>query len=642
MAKWTLPHEMESAPELIAPRAASPRFILPNEQLAQEEAQKSPAQQTLEESPKLERALIGAGERFHDIGLAAKQKAGQVYNLLPGQKTTLPQEVSEQLRNEAPFRQAIAEDPYAGYGKAGADVALGMLSPSTRMLPAMATGATLGALTPQENSSFGDTMVSAGKGALLGGLGQVASNSLIGTVARGKNAMQGRFASPDIERRYRIFQQNGVPASLGDLTQNPGVMGIENMAQYIPGSGRRQFMENQANQLSQVVEGAPERIAGNVTARSKEDIGNVLADSIKAKYGQVKNEAKQLYDSVENKVMAVGNPPVTPVKTSSEVNALLNKYPTAFARLSDDPDTVNALTTIAKGTSPKSSQILDAKGLPVQTAPQLTFSELRQLDSDLGSMIRQGRQLTTRGELSNKSFDQLVKVQKALREDITDWSKQVGDPEIATGIAEANKFFRERVTPFRKNQLVRKVIQDEQYNPDTLAKSMFKLDSPHLSSQAVEFLTPEGIQAGRFHLLNQAKEKAVNDALTSGYSPSQFLRGSELGETGPKLFNPMELGELDDLQELLRSSRRAAGYAADPSTGNRLLGLAPLVSWKAPLAAKLFSTATTSEKPMQFMLANPNLYTGAGGLGRMAESMTRKSGTGLGLDINELLNQAPE
>ena len=634
MAKWIMPHDVAS--EEILPMKAKSNFIMPHEEKQAEESKLTPEQEILATETPINRALIGAGQRFTDVGLGVKQRAGQLRNVLPGTPSTWPEEVASQVKSESGTRSAIAKDPYAGYGKAGADVALSLLSPSAKILPAAATGFTMeGVAQPLEEPTWGNVLTEGGKGALQGAAGSTLMNVLGSGVARSKNALQGRFADPEQERRFRIFRQNDVPGSLGDITQNPTIMNMENMAQHIPGSGRRQFMEKQAGRLGEVVEGAPEKIAGAVPSATREDIGQVLAKSIKDKYSSVKDKARALYDDVEVRVQNVGNPPVTPTKMSNEVNTLISKYPSVFAKLGDDPETVNALKTIASGVQPGKSPILGANGQAILTPPNLTFSELRQLDSDLGAMIRQGRMLSSRGEMNNKSFDQLVKVQKALRDDITDWSNSVGDPGIAKGVAEANKYFKETVVPFRSNRLTRNVLQNEQFDTDTLANSLFKLNSPTRTGQAVDFLTPEGVQAGRYHMLQQAKDKAMNDVLESGYSPSKFIRGTELGETGPKIFTPDELGQVADLQELVNSSRRAASYSADPMTGNRLLGLAPFVSMKLPLAARAFSTASQSEAPMRFMLADPRLYTGDGALGKVGESLLRKSGAGVGTGYEE-------
>lgn len=634
MPKWIMPHEVEG--DAVLPMKQKPRYILPHEVEAAEAEKPTIAEETLAAESPASRALIGAGQRLSNVVAGAKQKAGMLGNLLPFAKNEWPNEVAAQLKDEAPFQQALNKDQYAGYGRLGTDVALGMLGPSRTLAGAAVTGGVINTLNPEEDPTLGNTIMDFAKGAGLGAATAGALNTALTGVAKGKNALQGRFANPEYENRFRIFKQNQVPGSLGDITQNPTTMGLENVAQYVPLTGRKDFLERQAARLGEVVEGAPEKIVGATPAQSKEDIGSVLASSIKQKYASAKTASRGLYDQVEARVQAVGNPPVTPTKMANEVNTLLGKYPSAFAKLSDDPDTVQTLQTIATGVKPGQSPILGPNGKPILTPPNLTFSELRQLDSDLGAMIRQGRQLTARGEMNNKSFDQLVKIQKALREDITDWSQQVGDPQISQGVSQANKFFRENVVPFRKNRLTRKVIQDESYNPDTLAQSMFKLDSPYLSEQARQFLTPEGIQAGRFHLLNQAKRKAMDDALASGYSPSRFLKNTELGETGPKLFSDDELGQVADLQELIGSSRRAASYSADPATGNRLAMLSPFVSWKIPLAGRLFSTMSQSEAPMRFMLANPNLYVGTGALGRVSEEALRKSGAGLGVGLSEL------
>lgn len=630
MAKFLMPFEDMPQEELIAPTRAAPRMVVPFAEEVPTEV--TPAMQTLAEESKLQRGLIGLGQTFRDVGLGAKQLAGLVGN------KKLAEEVAQQLKSERDVREAIAKDPYATTGKAVGNIGMSLMSPSTRVPAMAATGAALGALTPQEQPSIGETLTKAAEGAAFGGLGGAATSSLMTAAAKAKNMAKGRFADPEYARRYRIFSENAVPASLGDITQNPTIMSIENAAQYIPGTGRKPFLERQAQRLQDVVSEAPEKIAGRVPSAAKEDLGSTLVRSVQEKYTANKNAARALYDQVSDRVQAVGNPPVPTNQLSSETNKLLSKYPTAFDKLTEDPTTVSTLKMIASGTSPKASTVLGPTGQPIMKAPQLTFDELRALDSDLGALIRQGRTLSNRGEYNNKTFNQLVEVQKALRKDIEDWSTSVGDPGIAKGVREANKFYQENIVPFRKNQTTRKIVQGEDVNQDTLPGQMFRLDSPWLSEQSKNFLTPEGVQAGRYYLLKEAERKAMSDVVESGVKPGQFIKSSTLGETGPKLFSSDELGQLEDLQELVRASRRAGSYAADPTTGNRLLQLTPFVDWKIPLAAKVFSMTSQAEKPVRYLLSDPRMYTGSGALGQVAESLARKSGAGVPEDLPELLN----
>lgn len=623
MSKWVMPHEMDEdvRTELTAPQRAAPRWVLPHEE---EPIAKEPtaAEKKLAETPKLDRVGMGVRQTFGDLKLGAKQRAGQVGNLV-GIKNDWSNEVVNELMRDKEMRDALSHDPYASSASALTDLGLSLL-PGARPMRQALYGGLRGALTPMENPEWDDVALKAGKEAALYGLGTKLTNSGLTAVAKSKNAVRGHFADPLQERRVRIFQENGVPYSLGDITQTPGIQRFENTARRIPGSGRTGFLKDQAEKVGSVIENAPEKIAGTLPSNTKEDIGNTLVKAVRDKYAFNRGEARKLYDDVAARVQAVGNPPVPATELSTATNRLLSKYPTAFAKLTDDPKTVDTLIQISQGVSPKASQILGPNGKPIMTAPQLTFDELRTLDSDLGALIRQGRTLSSRGELNNKTFGELVKVQEALRKDIENWSKAVGDEGISTGVAEANKYFRQNVQPFRNNPLIRKVVQDNDFNPEGLADKMFKLDAPFTADQAKLFMTPEGVQAGRYHLLKKAEEQAMNENLVSGYSPSSFLRKTKMGETGPKLFSPDEIGQVEDLQELIRSSRRAAGFNADPETGVSVMSVLPFLSMKIPLAARAFTSAVQSPGAVRFMLSDPRLYTGNGGLGRVTEDVLRR------------------
>lgn len=634
MPKWVMPHEDSAAPSakdsVLSPGNLDYRFILPRWAKAPEPAQ-SPEELVLSQESGPSRVAIGLGERLSRAGRGLKQKAGMVRNLLPGEESTWPAETAELNVQEAPYRAAINKDPYASAGQVVGEVALGSLLPSGGILkPALSGALTEGVLNTVSEPTWGNALTEAGKGALAGGVGGAATHYGVSALAKAKNAVKGNFASPEHARRFSIFKREGVPASLGDITQNPFIMSMENTAQHVPFTGRKEFLEQQAHKVAEKVNQAPEAIAGAVPSGTKEDLGKTIAESIRTKYAANKQEAGKLYDDVSARVQAVGAPPVTATQLAQTSKALLDKYPSVFAKLSDDPHTVEAIAAIAKGTHPRASTILGANGQPVMNAPKLSFDELRALDSDLGGMIRQGRILTGRGEFNNKAFKQLVDLQAALRKDIETWSGTVGDPAIAQGIANANKFYRQQVVPFRKNKTVRSVIQDEHPDTDSLPGLLFRPDSPSRAEQALAFMTPEGAQAGRYFMVKEARDKAMNDVLEADYSPKRFLSGSQLGETGPKLFSNAELEKLADLREMVKSSRRASTYGFDPSTGNRLLSLSPLMGPKLPAMAKLFALSAQSEKPVRYMLANPRAYTGKSPLGIAAEDLIRRSGVGLG------------
>lgn len=636
MSKWKMPHEI--APDVVGPESTplniQGRFKLPHEAAPQEPEPDTAEYAELMRRGPAERVLLGAGQRLGEMYLGAKQTAGMLRNLLPGEPSTWPEEVAQLMRERAPAVAAMRRDPYSMAGRIGADVGVGMaFRPGVR--GGMAAGAALeGPLTPAEEPTGGDILTRAGRGAVLGGMGGALTSGGTSALGRGLNVARGRYADPEYARRMELFREAGVPASIGDITQSPAVMAIENLAQKVPLSGRREFLEQQAKALEEVVEGAPARIAGPVPSATREDIGQTLQRSIKEKYKQAKDEAGRRYEAVSDLVRQSGAPPVPPVNLQTKAAQLQAEYPGVFDAFQDSK-AVARLRSVIEGTEPQKSTILGPTGVPITRPAAIDFEDMRWLDKRIGSMIRQGRQQMMAGKMDPEAFRQLTELQGALRQDVADWSTAIGKPEIAAGVRDANQFFRENVLPFRQNRVTRRVLQDEQLDTDTLAGSLFRLDAPTRTRQAVQFLTPEGVQAGRFHLLQEAERRAMNDVLESGYSPSKFLRGTQLGESGPVLYSPEELRQIDDLRELIRSSRRAASYAADPDTGSRLAGLAPLVSMKVPALARAFTQTAQGDLPIRYMLASPDIA--AGGLGRMIEQVVRRSGPGAAVSAPELL-----
>lgn len=636
MAKWKLPHEL--APELVeeesTPTSIRGRFILP-QNVPQQAApvEETPEYQALMERGPVERVLLGAGERLGGMYLGAKQTAGLIKSKLTDKPSTWVAEADEQLRARAPVRAAMEKDPYATAGRIGTDVTVGMLPGAGLRRGALAGAALAGPLTPTPNRTLGDVMVESGKGALLGGAGGKLTNAGVSAVGKGVNVRRGLYKKPEYGERLALFDRWGVPASIGDITQQPSVMGLENVAQRIPGSGRREFLEQEAKALTDVLSRTPENVLGPVSARNKEDVADVLQRSIKEKYDLNRGEASNLYEDVNRLVHSTNAPPITPTVTQSTARQLLDDYPKIFDSF-QDTKAVAKLRNIIADTGPQNTQILNKKGQPFTKPAEVAFDDMRWLDKRLGSMIRQGRQQMMAGKMDPQAFNQLTELQTALRKDVENWSNAIGSPEIAAGVQAANRVFREKVLPFRKNPVTKRVIQGDPVGTDVLASAFFKQDDPIRARQALQFLTDEGVQAGRYNLLKEAERRAINEMSDSGYSPAQFLRRTELGETGPILYSPEELARLDEMRQLVKLSRRAAGYAADADTGARLAMLSPLASVKIPLIARAFTKTAQADKPMRYLLARPDIV--AGGLGRVAEQAVRRSGQGLGVNYEDL------
>lgn len=633
MAKWVMPHEAAPAEQPTeSPTGLGYNFILPHVEYAKREeekaAKKTAAQEKLARMGGVERFLAGTGQSIADLYLGGKQSLGMLSNLLPGEPSAWPGEVSDVLRETRDWRQALAEDPAAIAGRVGTGAVAGMALPASRALPAAMAGAALaGPLTPREKPSWeamaGDALLGTGAGVA----GSVVGGALASGIGRTKNALMGNMADPAYRRRMDIAKEYGVPLSVGDITQSPTWTAIENTVQHIPYTGRKEFLERQAQRLGEVVETAPERIVGPTPARSKEDLGKTLEKSIKDRYKVNRDVARNLYDNVSSAVKQAGAPPVPPTTLQSTAKQLKTDYPNIFESFQDSK-AVSRLNDIIEGTGPQSSAILGPTGQPLTKPAAIDFDDMRWLDQRLGSMIRQGRRQMLAGNMDPEAFNQLTSLQSALRNDITNWSQNIGAPEIAEGVAKANDYFRKNVVPFREDPVTKKVIRGEWTDTDKLPAAMFKKDSPTRTERSLEFLTPEGVQAGRFHMVNEASRRALGEDLESGYSAAQFLRGSALGETGPKIYSPDQLSRIDDLRELIRSTRRASSYAADPATGNRLLGLTPFVSWKMPVIGRMLASAMQEPRALQLALANPRMYTGKGGLGRMVEEAARRAPAG--------------
>ena len=618
------------ATEEPTPTGVTSEFIIPKKKPSEaqvKQAEMTREQEALAKRGGVERFLLGAGSRIGDIGLGAMQTAGMISDLFPGEPSTWPQEVSEAVRAGAPYRAAIAADPMASVGRAGVDVAASLI-PGARALPQMLTGAALaGPFTPREDPTLGDVLFESGKGAVFGGLGAAGVGAASKTIGKTIGAARGAVADPDMARRLALSREHFVPLSLGDITQYPGIKSIENTLALLPFNKRLPFLQEQADIMKGYAESLPESILRPMQIASKEDTGKAIADSIKRQYGTQKANARVLYEDVAKKVKQVGDPPVTPTGLRDTAIQLKDDYPDIFNAF-QDKQAVSRLNSIIKGTKPRDTGLMDATGNPITTPAEVSFDDMRWLDKRLGGMIRQGRSQMFAGKMDPNAFEQLTSLQGALRKDIDDWSTNIGQPEIADAWKTANKYFRENVVPFRETPVIKDVIRNPRLDTDKLPGRLFRPDSPTSVLQHKQFMTPQGIDAGRSYLLQDIRKKTLDPAAEAGYSPSAFIRAADLGETGPKMFSADELGELGDLSELMKVTSRAAepldiGSYRAIST---ILGRTPMI----PMLGRGMSNVLQSPTVSRFVVAPSEIAPG--GLGRMIENAARRTGMGAGLE----------
>lgn len=654
MSEWIMPRRNKAPPsEEPRPEELQFNFVMPRRKPVEEVI--PPEISTLQEEPWYKRSLIGFGSRVDDMGLGLKQAAGHVLG-----NEDMVSSAAAASRDKTKYRAALGDDTAAMLGGVGADIGVtlplagvgaaikGVQGVSTlgkiaaapiagagKMMAApimgsgVAGGLLGGPLTPQENESPGYMLESGLKGAGLGLAGGALTHGLLSAVGKGFNMAKGRFADPETAARIRAFDEWGVPGSLGDVSQKPLVMYGENLAQYAPFSGREAFLANQSHAIRKALTDAPERIAGPIASGTKEDLGKALTKSLKDQYKTVKQTAGKMYDDVESLVTARGAPPIVPSNLASTAKQLEKDYPSFFKSFQDSK-AVSRLQDIIRDTGPQSSRILGPNGQPIQSSAAIPFSEMRWLDKRLGSMIRQADKQVFAGKMDPEAFQQFIQLQKALRSDIDSWAASSGIPEVASGVTAANKYFVENVLPFRNNSVVAKALKDRA-DLDRLPSQLLKLDSPALTQQVATFLTPEGRQAAKHFMVQQAEKRAMDEALNPMLGFLRRESDTVLGESGPKLFSPEELARLKSLEGVLGASKRAVRHASDPAESARMIGMLALTNPVLPAAARAFTATGQNNAMSRYLLADPSFTSPAsGGLARMIEESARRAGAALG------------
>lgn len=537
----------------------------------------------------------GVGKWFTDKALGVQQRALETLKLVAPKGSRKAAELDAQLKElERRIRAKREEDAQLSRRFASG---LGQVVPQVMMAPifgksllgAMGQGAIEGATEPTLDDE--STTTNALKGAAIAGGAQLGTRALVEGGGRLLNSAFRSRQIPERAGRQAFADKEGVELSLGDLTQNRGVMRAENWMGSVPFSGRPDLMERQTGQILDMLNKrlessvpramrlptqdevakmpvselrkhfAQDAAIQNVSDAGLKNMhyeqlvaaglkprygttGEAMVDMVRQGYARERGKSKRAYDAVSQ--LAKTAPPVTMTNLREAATKALDDHPDFFKSL-EDKQIMKILEDIKMSTQPRVSQLPDGQTTTVPaSAVGLSFDDARKIRSVLGNLARQAdRRLITGNERNPQAVGALKQLYSAATKDLNDWGSSLQDPAVASAYKLANKTFVQGVQRLRDSKV--SSMLDNTFDDDKAYSSIVIPGGRNVAEDALFAMGPEGRQVLEYALLQdlighgtkpaydplRAVVKATEDApkvtaMAQDFAPGQFINRARL------------------------------------------------------------------------------------------------------------------
>ncbi len=478
----------------------------------------------------LDRGIADAGEGVQQLGLEALNKMGLV-------KDQTLQDFNKTTQGDIDaFRGIEQANPIAAntgriLGGMGATAAI---PGGSTIKGAAGVGALLGGT--QFVSEGGNRLKNMAIGGATGGTLSAALKGIGVVGAKGINTLKGKL-SPQAEEINKLGKQFDIKTSVGDITGQPLIQKTEVLAENVPVIGFAGFRDSQQKQVA--------RAAGDLVDgfSVNGDWASILQTSLKDKAAAVRGTAGKLFNKVSNLADPLGVVPAS--KMNQAANKIL-KEELAKVPEFQDPALIKAIQRYT-------------------VDPKANFTGLQSIRSDLGDDIADF--FTGKNAIvGKKGVGKLQAIKKAIDADMEDFAAQRGG-QINIAFKRANKFWRERVVPFKDRAIATAAESDV---PDEIFKKFVKRDGRDRAVKFFNALDKKGKEAVRFGILENAFQAA--SPVDKPFSAARFAQALEQFDAPASVFfKGPERAQLQGFDKLLRHVQRSGQFAENPPTGQRLI-----------------------------------------------------------------------
>ena len=500
----------------------------------------------------IEKGLVGLGRGFTDAIEGAKQAGLAVGEKLGLAREGAAQGYAEAVRPERElFERGLGNDTAASIGRVVGETAPllavpvgGAATAGGRVGLAAATGAVTGALQLVDEEK-GDSRL---QNAALGALGGAAVGTALEGAGKVINAVRPKgtttaYADPNAREVADLARQHNVPLSGADVTRSAILQRADTLAENVPIVGTFGFRLKQQDAAKAAAKNFVDQFDTGA------DVATTLRAGLQERGKRVTANANKLYQKVAEVAEPLG------VVATDRMNITAKRF----------LDEASVLPEVAQNAGVK--QILEQLSQPGGN----TFGQLAKVRATLNSRIDD---LISGGDFS--SARPLKAIRNALDEDLTDFAHNAGDPQIKKAYDKANKYFRERVAPTRKADILRSARTD---NPDEIYRKFIKYDAGTSmksgrgqAERLYKALPEKGKAAVRYGIVKEAWEKSLSEAAGGEiFSPAKFANTLEKLQGASGVFFPkQDKAQIDGLIKLMHHIKRAGQIAENPPTGNRV------------------------------------------------------------------------
>lgn len=500
---------------------------------------------------------ISAGRGMMDIIQGAKQLGLQGAEKIGMAKLGTSETYRKKVNDELALYQSLEEN------KPLTTLAGRIAGGVVATLPASAISA------PARLGMVGKAMASgAGQGAAVGGLQfdptgeERLQNIAIGGALGGAipaagagigRVVKGKANTGSVEKSRELgalSQEHGVDLTVPELRGSVGGKYVESVVEKLPGTGYIGFREKQTDQLKNAAENIVDKVGG----KSTQDTGKTLLNSLDRRLSISKKIAAKKFDKVE--------------KIAEQQGGKVN-----FDNLSKSAEEI----ILAEATLPLAQQnksiINLANGFLNNEMKSVSFDEARKLRSRLGSEVSRLKKSANTGAVQGEEYAMASKLFDAIGKDLDSFGTKSGGA-LKQAYQEANKFYKDKVVPFKSDELAKAVGGN--YDKEVVIGAFLKPGREELASTLINNVGKKGLQASRAAILNNAMEKASqSDFFNAQLFAKEALR---LGKANNVLFSDVQRKSLEGFSKLAKAAERASKFAANPETGSRLAGPVGVIS----------------------------------------------------------------
>lgn len=382
---------------------------------------------------------------------------------------------------------------------------------------------------------------------------EVATSGLLGgafkgaedLIGAGYRAVKGAF-SPAQKEALEQGSDAGIPLMTSDVLPPQTFAGktAQQTAEKIPLAGTGATREAQQQLRVDAVQ--------DVADRYSQFSYDAITSSLKESSNKVKSAAGSVLGDTAERLDALGELPTT----------------NTFNAISETQEALSKTGVIKNEGALSDLQVLvDA----INEAPQ-TFSTLKENRTAFNDIIK-GFDKADRSQLGSRANAALQKVQAAMKADLDTAAKNNLSPRDYDKWKKANAVYAEEATKLTKTR-IKNVLDKGDVTPETVSTMLFSQKPSELKS-----LYGALGQGGRQNARAAIISKVVNDTSrrAGGITPNSFA--TELKKYKPQIstfFKGEERKQLEGLQRVLESTRRAQEASVSTPTGQQLIGAATL------------------------------------------------------------------